>query len=65
MLTTCLIIGPYNPPGFVHFAAPYTGSVDPFLTSMTETRAEGYIVERPWLHNPFNSVHAVALTNIG
>lgn len=35
------------------------------LDSMTDSRAEAHIDEKPWLTNPFNSVHAVALTNLG
>ena len=58
-------LGTYAFAGFVNFAAPYTGSVRPILTKMDATEAEGYIVEQPWLQNPFNSVHAVALTNLG
>eukprot|EP00045_Choanoeca_perplexa_P002289 m.23787 g.23787 ORF g.23787 m.23787 type:complete len:214 (+) comp11430_c0_seq2:170-811(+) len=58
-------LGAYAFAGFVNFAAPYSGSVRPILTKMNAIEAEGYIVEQPWLTNPFNSVHAVALTNLG
>ncbi|EDQ93061.1 uncharacterized protein MONBRDRAFT_22436 [Monosiga brevicollis MX1] len=58
-------LGTYAFLGLVHAAAPYTASVQPILTRMDEVEAEGYIVEQPWLRNPFNSVHAVALTNLG
>ncbi|EGD78543.1 hypothetical protein PTSG_09235, partial [Salpingoeca rosetta] len=57
--------GRYAFAGLVHLAAPYTASVNPMLTVMTSDYAEGFILERPWLHNPFNSVHAVAMTNLG
>lgn len=49
----------------MHFAAPYTTSCDPMLYELTDTHAEAYLVERPWLHNPFQSVHAIALANLG
>lgn len=58
-------LGHYAFAGLVHLAAPYTASVDPLLTYMDDRKAIGHITERPWLQNPFNSVHAVALTNLG
>eukprot|EP01147_Barroeca_monosierra_P007563 gene7563-9841_t len=68
MWEACICVpffGRYAFAGMVHFAAPYTGSVNPMLTVMKDKYAEGFIIERPWLHNPFNSVHAVAMTNLG
>ena len=47
------------------FFAPYSASISPLIIELTETTAAASIVERPWLKNPFNSVHAVALTNLG
>ena len=58
-------LGRYAFAGLVHLAAPYTASVNPMLATMTADYSEGYILERPWLHNPFNSVHAVAMANLG
>eukprot|EP00055_Hartaetosiga_balthica_P006912 m.22924 g.22924 ORF g.22924 m.22924 type:complete len:222 (+) comp5497_c0_seq1:37-702(+) len=57
--------GKYGMQAMVHLIAPYTASINPMLDSLSETRAQAYLVERPWLQNPFNSVHAVALTNLG
>lgn len=49
--------------------APYSSSVTPTVTSLTMSdKAITCIVtmeDRPWLRNPFQSLHAVALTNIG
>eukprot|EP00049_Salpingoeca_infusionum_P019212 m.360821 g.360821 ORF g.360821 m.360821 type:complete len:206 (+) comp19179_c0_seq1:25-642(+) len=51
--------------GIITLGAPYTGSIDPVLKKLTSDKSEAYLVERPWLKNPFNSVHAVALINLG
>ena len=45
--------------------APYSGSVSPKVMSLTATSATVTLAEKPWLHNPFSSIHAVALTNLG
>lgn len=45
--------------------APYSASVGATVTSLTPTSCSASITERPWLRNPFSSVHAVALTNLG
>jgi acyl-coenzyme A thioesterase PaaI-like protein len=49
--------------------APYSASVTPMVRGMektdTDIRVEASFEDRPWLRNPFQSVHAVALTNIG
>ena len=49
--------------------APYSASVSPTVRSLKMTDKDITCVstfeDRPWLRNPFQSVHAVALTNIG
>ena len=39
-------LGIYAFAGFVHFAAPYTGSITPMLTEMTDTKARGHLVKK-------------------
>jgi hypothetical protein len=51
-------------------SAPYSNSVGPTLTRLEQSEDGGvwcdaYMVEQPWLRNPFASVHAVALANLG
>jgi hypothetical protein len=45
--------------------APYSASIGATVTSLTSTSCSASITERPWLRNPFSSLHAVALTNLG
>lgn len=49
--------------------APYSGSVNPKVRNieMTERSVSVTVTceDRQWLRNPFNSMHAVALSNIG
>lgn len=49
--------------------APYSASVNPKVRRMQKSDKDITVVatfeDRPWLRNPFQSVHAVALTNIG
>mmetsp|Transcript_2606 Transcript_2606/g.6075 ORF Transcript_2606/g.6075 Transcript_2606/m.6075 type:complete len:209 (-) Transcript_2606:207-833(-) len=53
------------------FVAPYSASCEPILRRLEAEAKTGKVVcaasmtERPWLKNPFNSLHAVALTNLG
>ena len=45
--------------------APYSASISATVTSLSATSCSSSLTERPWLRNPFESVHAVALTNLG
>ncbi|GBG31284.1 Hypothetical Protein FCC1311_075072 [Hondaea fermentalgiana] len=53
------------------FMAPYSASCEPLLQRLDaepktgNVSCEATMTERPWLKNPFNSLHAVALTNLG
>ena len=49
----------------VAVVSPYSGPVDARFQAITPTGCTATIVERPWLHNPFRSLHAVALANLG
>eukprot|EP01137_Pigoraptor_chileana_P028769 Opistho-2@13087 len=44
--------------------ATYTASISPRVVSLTSTSAVVRMTERPWLRNPFASIHAVALINL-
>lgn len=51
--------------GIVYFYAPYTSSICGIVDKLNETTCEVYITDLPWLHNPYSSIHAVALANLG
>jgi hypothetical protein len=51
--------------GIVSLYAPYTGSIRPKVIKFDGITCEAIMKDRPWLRNPFRSVHAVALTNLG
>eukprot|EP01136_Pigoraptor_vietnamica_P034654 Opistho-1_new@98880 len=49
---------------FVGATATYTASISPRVVSLTNRTCEVRMSERPWLRNPFSSVHAIALANL-
>eukprot|EP00603_Paraphysomonas_imperforata_P006434 CAMPEP_0114423834 /NCGR_PEP_ID=MMETSP0103-20121206/6366_1 /TAXON_ID=37642 ORGANISM="Paraphysomonas imperforata, Strain PA2" /NCGR_SAMPLE_ID=MMETSP0103 /ASSEMBLY_ACC=CAM_ASM_000201 /LENGTH=197 /DNA_ID=CAMNT_0001592535 /DNA_START=45 /DNA_END=635 /DNA_ORIENTATION=+ len=53
----------------VPFTAPYSGSVECHIRDLSQVEdtisCSGTIENYPWLRNPFQSVHAVAMTNVG
>ena len=53
----------------VGFFAPYSSSISPLIHVLRKEdqtlRTSVSIDEQYWLRNPFSSVHAVALTNLG
>lgn len=51
--------------GIIGFYAPYTSSISPRVSEITLDKCTVTMVDRPWLRNPFNSVHAIALSNLG
>jgi acyl-coenzyme A thioesterase PaaI-like protein len=60
-----LPLGRYAFSAIVGLMAPYSASVNPFVLTLTDNQCSIEIVERPWLHNPFSSIHAIALANAG
>lgn len=44
--------------------APYTSSIDAEVVEIRPGFARVIMKDRPWLRNPFSSLHAVALTNL-
>lgn len=51
--------------GIVCFFAPYTASIGATVTELTQEKCTISIQDQPWLRNPFGSIHAVALANLG
>ncbi len=51
--------------GIAAFYAPYTSSIYPTVTDLTKSTCSITISDYPWLRNPFGSIHAVALANLG
>jgi len=50
---------------FVGFVTPYTASLNFRVVELEEDRCRVKLFDRPWLRNPFGSIHAVALANLG
>jgi hypothetical protein len=56
--------------GFLSAIAPYSASVTPRVEqiSVDDKNFVTCVIsceDQPWLHNPYNSIHAIALANIG
>lgn len=49
---------------YVGLVAPYSSSISPCIIKLTKEECVVSIEDRPWLRNPFNSVHAIALANL-
>ena len=49
----------------ISIVAPYSGSINPIVEEFDENTAKCYIQEKRCLKNPFNSIHALALANLG
>ena len=45
--------------------APYTASIGATLQEVSASSVTASMPDRPWLRNPFSSVHAIALANLG
>jgi len=58
-------LGTYFFDGIVGFFAPYSASISPHVESCSVDDVTVSMTEMPWLKNPFNSIHAVALANLG
>lgn len=57
--------GIYAFSGLVGWFAPYSASIAPLVHKLTEEECEATMNDWPWLRNPFNSVHALAQSNLG
>ena len=51
--------------GIVSIVSPYSGNIFPSILFLTTNKCVMKIQQRWALENPFNSVHAVALANLG
>lgn len=51
--------------GFVGVSAPYSASIGALIRRVDGGSVEASMTERPWLRNPFASIHALALANLG
>lgn len=51
--------------GAVSVFAPYTASVGAYIEELTSDTCTVTLYDLPWLRNPFASLHAVALANVG
>jgi len=60
-----LPLGRYVFSGVVSFFAPYSSSVGPFVKDLSSQGCVVQIQDWPWMRNPFSSVHAIALANLG
>ncbi len=49
---------------YIGLVAPYSSSISPKIMKLTKDECIACIDDRPWLRNPFNSVHAIALANL-
>ncbi|KAL7746052.1 hypothetical protein RI367_007941 [Sorochytrium milnesiophthora] len=50
---------------YIRLVAPYSGSIRPRVVRLDASRCEIRVRERWALRNPFRSIHAVALMNLG
>lgn len=51
--------------GIACFFAPYTSSISARVKEFDQNKCIITIRDQPWLRNPFGSVHAIALSNLG
>ena len=51
--------------GLVGFIAPYTGSISTYVEDLSNDQSIIILYDYPWLRNPFGSIHAIALANVG
>lgn len=51
--------------GVVSMFAPYSASIGSYIDELTTDTCTVIMYDFPWLRNPFASLHAVALVNVG
>jgi hypothetical protein len=49
----------------IKLSSPYSGSINPNIKYFDNTRCICYIIDKRSIHNPFKSIHALALANLG
>ena len=49
----------------ISILSPYSGSIDPIVENYDKYFTKCYIQEKKFLKNPFNSIHAIAIANLG
>eukprot|EP00053_Salpingoeca_punica_P003777 m.45102 g.45102 ORF g.45102 m.45102 type:complete len:227 (+) comp12405_c0_seq1:48-728(+) len=49
----------------IAWQAPYSGSIEATVSECAPGTCQAQMCDRPWLRNPFNSIHALALANLG
>ena len=64
LLSKCYL-GSYVFSGIAAFIAPYSSSINPHVKSLQSCYSEITMPDYPWLRNPFGSLHAIALANLG
>ena len=60
-----LPLGKYIISGIVSVYAPYSSSVGAYIENLSTNSCTVILSDYPWLRNPFQSLHAVALINVG
>ena len=60
-----LPLGKFLVSGIVSMFAPYSATVGAQLEDLTDNSCTWVIHDYPWLRNPFQSIHALALGNVG
>ena len=58
-------LGSYVFDGIIGLVAPYSSSIHSHVKEMRRGYVRVEMTEYPWLKNPFNSIHAIALANLG
>ena len=51
--------------GIISFVSPYSSSIHPNVECFEKKECKCSIEDRRYLRNPFNSIHALALSNLG
>lgn len=64
-LSKKMVFGNFLFDKFLGVYSPYSGSISPHVIELSYERAILTLKERRALTNPFNSIHACALTNLG
>jgi len=57
--------GKYFFSGLVTFFAAYTASISAYVDDLSNNQSIIILYDYPWLRNPFSSIHAIALANLG